>query len=133
MSKLAALGQTAWAIILIILMLISGAVGYVVGNSKTVTSTVTATATPVLYTVVQNNVTVHGEAALIPCGALQLPGCTTSPNQTIIANLIRFQGSFYYDSNFTLNNVLYMIWYNNSTYYCVSPTPPTNEQANSCP
>jgi len=84
------------------------------------------------YTLVESNVTIYGEAAGIPCGALQLP-CTSSTNQSIVANLVRYQSNYYYDSNFTANNVIYMIWYNNSTYYCVSPTPPTNEQASNCP
>jgi hypothetical protein len=92
----------------------------------------TASTVTKLYTVVQSNFTVHGQAAGIPCGALRIP-CISSANQTIVANLVRYQGTYYYDSNYTLNTVVYMIWYNNSTYYCVSPTPPTNEQAKSCP
>jgi hypothetical protein len=84
------------------------------------------------FTVIQSTITVRGEAAGIPCATLRIP-CISSTNQSIVADLIRYQGVYYYDSNYTLNNVVYMIWYTNSTYFCVSPTPSTNEQANACP
>lgn len=109
--------------LLVVLLIAIGILFWMFYYSKSSSST---------YVVVKNNITVFGETAGIPCGALQLP-CITSLNQTITAKLILFQGKYYYDSNYTVNAVVYMIWYDNSTYYCVSPTPPTNEHANNCP
>ena len=87
------------------------------------------------YQVINPNVTVRGQAAGTPCGALEFP-CVTYPNQNITAVLIRYNGSDYYlsyDGAFNkltttqtlsggvLTNTWYTIWYDNSTVYCVSP------------
>ncbi|MDA4112339.1 MAG: hypothetical protein OK439_07345 [Thaumarchaeota archaeon] len=79
--------------------------------------------------VVIRNTTVYGQASGIPCGAMHFP-CITSPNQSTPAQLLLFQGKYYYDSNLTWNHVVYTIWYDNSTYYCISPKL---EWANTCP
>ena len=137
------------ASILIILALVVGAgVGYFAGisNLRTTTTTATTTATKTAnitssltgakpYQIINPNVTVRGQAAGTPCGALQFP-CVTYPNQNITAVLIRYNGTYYYLSYYgtfnkltatetlsggVLTNTWYTIWYDNSTVYCVSP------------
>lgn len=105
----------------------------VLETSKTVTQTLTVTTSNTLsWKVVRPNVTVRGLAAGIPCGSLRLP-CATFPNQSIQAELIEYNGTYYYLSYFGLTQgtinpaqrvtTWYMVWYDNSTYYCVSPPP----------
>jgi hypothetical protein len=85
---------------------------------------------PSSVSIVNANVAVVGQAAGIPCGALRLP-CPLYTNQsTISAILIKYNGSYYYVSYIEVNDIRYMVWYDNSTYYCVTPRV---EWANSCP
>ena len=81
------------------------------------------------YTVVEN-LTVYGRASGLPCAALRLP-CVLPTNQSsILAGLVLFGGKYYYVSNITTNSVIYTVWYDNSTYYCVSPE---FQGVNTCP
>jgi len=100
-------------------------------TTRTVTVTTTTTASnSISWEVVKPNVTVHGYAAGIPCGALMLP-CVSYPNQSIRATLIKYNGNYYYVSYFGVTQgsfdpaqrvtTWYTIWYTNSTEYCVSP------------
>ena len=79
---------------------------------------------------IMGNVTVVGRAAGIPCGALRLPCPLYTNESTISALLIRYDGIYYYVSYIRVNNIQYMIWYDNSTYYCVTPRV---SWANACP
>ena len=85
---------------------------------------------PSSVSIIEANVTVIGQAAGIPCGALRLPCPLYTSESTISAILIRYDGTYYYVSYIKDNGIQYMIWYNNSTYYCVTPSV---EWANTCP
>ena len=87
---------------------------------------------PSPVSIVEANVTVVGQAAGIPCSALRLPcPLPLHPNEsTISAILIRYNETYYYVSYIEVNSIRYMIWYNNSTYYCVTPGV---KWANTCP
>ena len=81
------------------------------------------------YTVIEN-LAVYGLPSGIPCSALRLP-CPLPTNQSSIpASLVGFDGKYYYISNITANSVMYTVWYDNSTYYCVSPK---FQGVNTCP
>jgi len=82
--------------------------------------------------IIKANVTVTGQAAAIPCSALQLPcPLALNPNEsTTSAILIRYDGTYYYVSTIEANGVRYTIWYDNSTYYCITPAV---KWANACP
>ena len=81
------------------------------------------------FTVVEK-LTVYGKVAGYPCAALKLP-CPYPTNQTsIAADLTSFRGRYYYVSNITVNDVVYTVWFDNSTYYCVSPK---FQNVNTCP
>ena len=142
------------AVVGIVGILIGAGVGYLVGNAgaRTVTSTstitsiltttaisvvssVTTVTRPTPYEVINPYVTVRGQAAGLPCAALEFP-CVTAANQSISAMLIRYNGTYYYLSYYgsfnkqsgtetiqdgVLTNTWYTIWYDNSTVYCVSP------------
>jgi hypothetical protein len=138
-------GQVA-SILIVLALVVGASVGYFTGagnsTTKTTTATTTATATitesptgAMTYQVINPNVTVRGQAAGTPCGALEFP-CATFPNQTTTAVLIRFGGAYYYLSYYgtfnklrttetlsggVLSNTWYTIIYDNSTVYCVSP------------
>ena len=85
---------------------------------------------PSSVSIVNANVTVVGQAAEIPCGALRLP-CPLPTNQsTISAILIKYDGTYYYVSYVNVNDIRYTVWYDNSTYYCVTPRV---DWANACP
>lgn len=75
-------------------------------------------------TIVRSDMTVTGGAAGIPCSALQLP-CTTSTNMSFYpVELVFFQNRYYYIAHYDVSgeqSVNYTIWFDNSTYYCVSP------------
>lgn len=86
------------------------------------------------WQVVSNNVTIYGLVAGTPCGALRLP-CVTWPNQSLSVQLIRYEGDYYYVSNYSVGNNVdgykkYTIWFTNSTVYCISPKV---EWAIACP
>jgi hypothetical protein len=137
--------HTSWpmrgriASILIIMALVIGVgVGYFtgVGNSTSKTATITASVIGTMpYQVVNPNITVRGQVAGTPYGALEFP-CVTYLNQSITAILIKYNGTYYYLSYYgtfnklhatetlsggVLSNTWYAIWYDNSTVYCVSP------------
>ena len=64
---------------------------------------------------------VHGLAVGFPCAALRLPCPHYNSSSSGTANLILFNGKYYYFSNITVNDIVYSVWYDNATYYCVSP------------
>jgi hypothetical protein len=75
-------------------------------------------------------VTVYGRASGIPCAALQLP-CPIPTNQSSIsANLTLFEGKYYFVSDISVNSVVYTVWFDNSTYYCIAPK---FQAVNTCP
>ena len=85
---------------------------------------------PTNASIIAANMTVVGRAAGIPCASLRLPCPYPTNKSSISATLIRYGGTSYYVSFLNANNVRYAVWYDNSTYYCVSPKV---EWANSCP
>jgi hypothetical protein len=97
-------------------------------SSTTVTSSQSSLST------VEANITVTGQAAEIPCEALRLPCPSPTIASAISATLIMYGGTYYYVSYMNVNtptsSTRYVIWYNNSTYYCVTPQV---EWANACP
>ncbi len=149
------------AVVGMVAILIGAGAGYLIGNAneRTITSTsthittttaisivtsVTTFTRPVPYQVINPYVTVRGQAAGLPCAALQLP-CISTANQSVAAMLIKYNGTDYYLSyngvfnklsgtetmqNGVLTNTWYTIWYDNSTVYCVSPKL---QSSNSCP
>jgi len=93
----------------------------VVVSNHTVTMNVTEGRPYALL--INPDATVRGGAASIP-GCAVHGGCTSSANQSSTAILILYGGSYYYVSNYTFTgqyNIVYTIWYTNSTEYCISP------------
>jgi len=87
--------------------------------TKTITRTTTVTSTITLsWEVVKPNITVDQPAAGIPCGVFGYISCMPFPVQAV---LIKFNGTYYYVTYVSVNNVRYTVWYDNSTAFCVSP------------
>ncbi len=109
-------------------VVVASALGYWVGMSQS-----NRYAESVTPQVVRENVTVYGAVAGIPCSSLRLP-CPTPANQSLSVKLIKYAGNYYYLSDFTIINnqtrTVYTIWFDNSTYYCISPKV---EWAKTCP
>lgn len=77
--------------------------------------------------IVNENVTVYGDVANLagmPCELLRI-NCITIPNYSVPVKLIKYEGKYYYLSNFTYghNGVVttYTVWLDNQTYYCATP------------
>jgi hypothetical protein len=99
-------------------------------SPNTFMSGTSTTNNPSSVSIIKANVTVMGQAAGIPCGALRLP-CPLYTNESVIfATLIRYDGTYYYVSYIKVNDIQYTVWYDNSTYYCVTPRV---DWANACP
>jgi hypothetical protein len=100
-------------IIVMSAVIVSAAVGIIyVTNTTSLSSS--------NYTIVKS-ITVYGRPAGFPCAALGLPCALTTSQSSEQANLVLSNGKYYYDSNIMVNNIVYSVWYDNSTYYCVSP------------
>ncbi len=97
--------------IAVVVIIVGAALGAIFLTSRSSSSSSTS------YDVIAT-VTVYGHAAGLPCAALRLPCALPT---SIKANLTLYQSKYYYVSEITANNVVYTVWYDNSTYYCVSP------------
>src|SRR2546426_6823830 len=87
--------------------------------TKTITRTTTVTSTITLsWEVVKPNITVDQPAAGIPCGVFGYISCMPFPVQAV---LIKFNGTYYYVTYVSVNNVRDNVLYDNSTTFCVSP------------
>lgn len=110
-------------IVLAVIVIGAGLGAFYVVSEMSVSSSTTN------YDVV-GSVTVYGQASGFPCAALGLPCAHPTNQSSISASLTLFEGKYYYVSNITANNVVYTVWYDNSTYYCVSPK---SQGVNTCP
>ncbi len=76
------------------------------------------------FQVIATNVDLYGHTASIPSCAMRVP-CVTYTNIPTVAELLRYNGTYYYESKYNLSTqgstATYTIWYNNSTYFCISP------------
>lgn len=95
----------------------------VVVSNRTVTVNMTEAQPYAL--IVNANATVSGQAVSIP-GCAVHGDCTSAANQSSTAVLILYNGNYYYVSNYTFTsvnqpNLVYTIWYTNSTEFCISP------------
>jgi uncharacterized membrane protein len=116
--------------ILVCAIVVVGVVTYVTSANYFASSNKGPPHIPPSLVIVKANVTVVGQAAGIPCSALRLP-CPLPTNQsTISAVLIEYRGTYYYVSYLSVNDIHYAVWYDNSTYYCVTPRV---GWANTCP
>ena len=110
------------AVLMVVVVVVALGTFYFSGRMSTSSSTTQ-------YAVVES-VTVFGRPSGFPCSALRLP-CPFPTNQSAIpASLVLYDGKYYYISNITANSVMYTVWYDNSTYYCVSPK---FQGVNTCP
>ena len=100
------------AVIAILALALGVTIGVSISSGKT--------STP--YIVI-SNLYIHGQTArLFLCQGLPDVLCVAVNNETSVAvQLIEFRGNDYYLGNITLNDVVYQVWFNNSTIICANP------------
>lgn len=127
---------------IVIIVIASMGVGYFTwtpGQGRTSPGVITQLPTS-SWQVVKTNLTVYYATACIPVeySYLSCPTENTASHSPSLSNvdLIRYQGEYYYDINFTyyMNGqpVTRTIWFTNSTLFCMSPPQPDSGY-NACP
>jgi hypothetical protein len=109
-----------------------------------------------VYQVIDENLTLRGQAAVVPCMGFNSAVCPSAANASLYpVELIKFGGEDYYLSSYTeypsgqsvgcVNSICstetgpigtYTVWFTNSTVYCISPAHPftnTARQNRTCP
>ena len=111
---------------------------------------------PAVYQVTDENLTLHGEAAIVPCKGFNSAVCPSAGNASLYhVELVRYGGEDYYLSSYTeypsgqsvecvgsscvtltTTASTYTVWFTNSTVYCISPAHPftnSEHQNPTCP
>lgn len=127
-----------------LVLLIAGSlgVGFLIGtgNQRTITTTTTVTQTNVA--VMRTDLTLTGEAAVVPCVGFNFGGCPSASNASLYpVELIKYGPSYYYRYNQSApddsgQTIEYTVWFTNSSTYCISPAHPftnTSHQNPTCP
>ena len=105
-------------------------------SQKTTTTTVIQQGTA-QWAVLKDNITVYYGTACMVIDAVNF-GCPTEDTAThspSIRNveLVSYGGSQYYIGQVGVNEILYTIWFTNSTIFCVSPPSDTGPTYSACP
>jgi hypothetical protein len=122
-----------------------------VGTSMVTSTTVTTSLSqqtsgsgypPVVYQVIRTNLTLQGQAAVVPCTGFNEANCPSPANATLNpVDLITYGGTYYYlynqtESTSSSTTAAYMTWFTNSSVVCISPAHPltnTEHQNPTCP
>ena len=109
-----------------------------------------------VYQTIERNLTLRGQAAVVPCVGFNEPSCPSASNATLHPiDLIAYGGTYYYLYNKTVETqccgvisnatttitiaptfTTYATWFTNSSVFCISPAHPitnTEHQNRTCP
>ena len=134
-------GEVVFSVVVVALIAASG-ISYFASSPKVQTDHTSSTGQTLVsnWRIVRTNLTVYNGAACIPVEAsyLSCPTVDTAAHSPSLSDvdLISYLGTYYYAVNFTFylagQPVTNLIWYTNSTVFCMSP-PPTNSGYSACP
>ncbi len=100
-------------------VVVASALGYWFGAS-----TIAPNKEPKTPQIVRENVTVYGTIQTPPCGWLRI-SCFMLEQPVYAQQLIKYEGKYYYASKIRImrnqTDITYTYWFDNSTYYCISP------------
>ncbi|HEV2139411.1 MAG TPA: hypothetical protein VGR53_11280 [Nitrososphaerales archaeon] len=171
-SRRQALGTAFVAIVAVLLIVAASGLYLLVSTRMTSSSTTYSTSkttsttsqpstgqqsgSSAVYQTIERNLTLRGQAAVVPCVGFNEANCPSAPNATLHpVDLITYGGTYYYlynkteetqccgvFSNATTTITIaptfstYATWFTNSSVFCISPAHPitnTEHQNRTCP
>jgi len=109
---------------------------YTLTSQKTTTAIITQHGTA-QWQVLKSNITVYYGTACMVVYAVNFgcPTINTATHSPSVGNvqLVGYVGNQYYVGQVGVNDVLYTIWFTNSTIFCVSPLSDTGANYLACP
>ena len=140
---------TTLMVVLVLVVIIVGTVAFVtLSSQENNPSPATTSTSSSVYQVIESDLTLQGQTAVVPCVGFNEAGCPSASNASLSqVELIKYGGEFFYLSNQSLpglaaaegqseSNTTYTVWFTNSTVYCISPAHPltnTYHENPTCP
>jgi hypothetical protein len=148
LTRRKAVGTTLMIVLVLVVIIVGTVASVTLSAHQNNPSPATSSTSPSVYQVIESNLTLRGQTAVVPCIGFNVAGCPSASNASLSqVELIRYGGEFFYLSNQSLpgaaaaggqpeSNTTYAVWFNNSTVYCISPAHPstnTYHENSTCP
>jgi len=136
LTRRKAVGPTLM-IVLVLVVIIGGTATFItLSSQENNPSPATSSTSSSVYQVIESNLTLRGQTAVVPCVGFNVAGCPSASNASLSqVELIKYGDELFYLSNQSLpgaaagdqseSNTTYTVWFNNSTVYCISPAHPS--------